>query len=235
MSWPRDLITWSYLSSSNNILLSPHLLTTLSLPTSHILPLQNIALTRSAPTCITSRHPLIIPISLTSRCLVLTFPHLKPNENRITIQSLAVEKRTCNGTSLGWYFYGGRDSSSQAPCLRNFHNKAKIYDMLDTAKHGSLISVWLFYKRSWLHWCRSKAFTIKSNKWGPQREESPTQLLKGILDRRLWQCTRHQRVGRNLVAWPIKWNLRKSIEVWGRSSIRKAWWHTAKKHNSLGW
>ena len=28
MSWSRDLITWSHLSSSNNILLSPHPLTT---------------------------------------------------------------------------------------------------------------------------------------------------------------------------------------------------------------
>ena len=37
MSWPRDLITSSHLSSSNDILLSPYLLTTLSLPTSHLI------------------------------------------------------------------------------------------------------------------------------------------------------------------------------------------------------
>ena len=57
ISWPRDLITWSYLLSSNDISLNLHPLTTLSLPTFHlILPLQNIALTRSAPARITSRH-----------------------------------------------------------------------------------------------------------------------------------------------------------------------------------
>ena len=56
MLWPCDFITWSHLSSSNDIPLSQHPLTTLSLPTSHlILLLQNIALMRSVPACITSR------------------------------------------------------------------------------------------------------------------------------------------------------------------------------------
>ena len=56
MLWPRDIITWSHLSLSNNILLSPHPPTTLSLPTSHlILPSWNIALMRSEPARITSR------------------------------------------------------------------------------------------------------------------------------------------------------------------------------------
>ena len=83
MSWPHDLITWSHLASSNNILLSPHPLTILSLPTSHLIfPLQNIALTKSAPACITSRHYIAIPISL--------FSHPKPYGNWITLQSLAI-------------------------------------------------------------------------------------------------------------------------------------------------
>ena len=56
MSWSRDPIMWSHLSSSNDIPLSPYLLTTLSLLTSYlILLLWNIALMRSPPARITSR------------------------------------------------------------------------------------------------------------------------------------------------------------------------------------
>ena len=56
MSWSRDSITWSHLLSSNDILLSPHPLTTLSLLTSHLILLSwNIALMRCAPARIISR------------------------------------------------------------------------------------------------------------------------------------------------------------------------------------
>ena len=58
MLWPCDLITWFHLSSSNDISLSPYLLATLSLSTSHIFSSQNIALRRSTPAHITCRHPL---------------------------------------------------------------------------------------------------------------------------------------------------------------------------------
>ena len=163
MSWPCDLITWSYLSSSNNIPPNPHLLTTLSLLTSHILSSQNIILIKSAPAPITSRHLLAIPISPTSRCSVLTFPHPKPYKNRITLQSLVVEKGICNKTSLRWCLCGERDSSSQAPYPRNLCDKAKMHGTINAAKHGSLVSVQLFYERNQLHWYCSKAFTIKGN------------------------------------------------------------------------
>ena len=163
MLWPRDLITWSHLTSSNNISLNPYPLTTLSLPTSHIFPSQNMALTKSAPACITSRHLFAIPISPTSRCWVLTFPYPESYGNQITLWSLAVEEGIYNRTSLRWCLCGGRDSSLQAPYPRNLRDKAKMHGTLDVAKHGSLVSIRLFYKRSWLHWCRFRAFTIKGN------------------------------------------------------------------------
>ena len=163
MLWPCDLITWSRLLSSNDILLSPYLLTILYLPTIHILPLQNIALTKSAPVCITSRHLLAISISPTSRCWVLTFAHPKLYINRITLWNLAVEKGIYNRTSLGCCLSRERDSFSQAPYLRNLYDEAKMYGMLDAAKHGFLVSVGLLYKRSWFHWYRSRAFIIKGN------------------------------------------------------------------------
>ena len=147
---------WSYLSSSNNILLSLYPITTLSLPTSHIFPLRNIILTKNAPACITSCHPLAIPISPTSQCWISTFPHPKPYGNQITLWSLVVEEDTCNRTSLEWCLCGGRDFSSQALCPRNLRDKAKMHGTLDAAKHGSLVSFRLLYKRSWLHWCCSR-------------------------------------------------------------------------------
>ena len=56
MSWSRGAITWSHLSSSNDIPLSPHPLTTLSLLISHLILLSwNIALMRCAPARIISR------------------------------------------------------------------------------------------------------------------------------------------------------------------------------------
>ena len=56
MSWSRNPITWSHLSSSNDIPLSLHPLTILSLLTSHLIFLSwNIALIRSTPARITSR------------------------------------------------------------------------------------------------------------------------------------------------------------------------------------
>ena len=47
-------------------------------------------------------------------------------------------------------------------CSRNLWNKAKMHGTLNVVEHGSLVSVWLLYKRSWLHWCCSRAFTIRA-------------------------------------------------------------------------
>ena len=112
----------------------------------------------------TSRYPIcwkaLLPLSYcsfdsyspTSHLLGLNFFSSGSVGIWITPQSFAIDKGLQNKTSLGWCLRWEDITLLQSISARPYKTsvtRSKIHGTLDAAKHGSLLSVHLHYKRSW--------------------------------------------------------------------------------------
>ena len=153
---------------------------------------------RSAPAYITSHHPTVIPISTHQHPIVGSRLFHIWNHTGIGLSYKVLQLRKTHKIEPVYNSACMEDVTplQKAMCPRNLRNEAKMHGTLNVAEYGSLVSIQLLYERSWLHWYHSKAFIIGGNLWKTQQGRSFTQLLRRILDPRLWQCTRHQGYGK---------------------------------------
>ena len=148
---------------------------------------------RGMPTRIISRHSTAIPSPTHQHLIVGSCPFHIWNHTGIKLPYQVLQLKKAHKTEPAKDSAYIKDITlfHKALCPRNLHNKAKMYGTLDVSEHDSLVFVQLFYKKNWLHWYCSRAFTLGSNLWKTRQRESSTWLLGWILDPRLWQCTWH--------------------------------------------